>query len=240
MTKTIFLLDIGNYLPQVKRLTLPFIRHYAERIGADIYTITDRKFPAWPVTYEKLQIHELAALIGSDWNMYLDVDALIHPECPDFSLYLPMGTVAFHSADVSHIRFRPDSYTLRDGRFIAPGNWFTVASRLCLDLWRPLEMTPAEAIERITPTANEAAHSITAEHLVDDFALTHNIARFGLAFKSFQDIQKERGLILHGVNKEGQLFQSPEFLFHHYTLTADEKTAAIETRIDEWNVRHYL
>ena len=168
MTKTIFLLNIGDYAPEITRLTYPLIRHYARRIGAKIQTIKERKFHDWPLTYEKLQIHRLAPMLGSDWNLYIDSDTLIHPECPDFTIYLPKGTISFHSSDIAHIRFENDEYSLRDGRYIGPGNWFMIASDLCLDLWRPLDVEPDEAIQRIHPTPEELAHGITAEHLVDD------------------------------------------------------------------------
>lgn len=220
-SKMIYLLNIGQYAPEVTRITYPYINLYAKRIGAEIHTITERKFPDWPVTYEKLQIHDLAQEHKADWNLYVDSDCLIHPECPDFTIYLPMGTVAFHSSDVSHIRFRPDEYNLRNGRYIAPGNWFMVASKLCLDLWRPLDMTPAQAMARITPTPAEKSFGMTAEHLVDDFALTQNIARFGLAFKSFEDIFKERGF--------------RKSLYHEYTLTIEQKAKAMSRLIQGLN-----
>jgi hypothetical protein len=226
MTKTLFLLNIDNYAPEITAITYPLIELYADRIGAKIHTIKERKFPAWPVTYEKLQIYELAREIGSDWNLYIDSDTLIHPECPDYTIFLPMGTVSFHAADVSWVRFKKDDVSLRDGRYLAPGNWFMIGSRLCLDLWRPLEVTPAEAIAQIFPTPNERLSNIKAEHLVDDYALAHNMARFGLRFKSFVDINKEYG------------FQ--EYLYHQYTLDALAKVLIMKKTLEVWKCEHYL
>ena len=239
MTKTIYLLDINHYAPEITALTRPFLLHYAKRIGADVCVI-DKPVFGWGVTYEKLQIYKLARERGSDWNLFIDSDALIHPDCPDFTLYLPMGVVAFHSSDVSHIRFRPDEYAYRDGRFIAPGNWFTIGSRLCLDLWRPLEMSAEEAVSRITPTAEETHFGITAEHLVDDFALAHNIARFGLRFKSFEEIYKEHNLGAARIYREADKEFRSDFLFHQYTVSQSEKVIAIKKRITEWRVSNYL
>ena len=241
MTKAIYLLNIGNYVPEITEITYPFIKHYAKRIGAEIHMITQRKFPEWPLTYEKLQIHELAKESPSDWHIYIDLDAMIHPECPDFTIYLPKGTVSFHTTDVSHIRFRNDSYSLRDGRYLAPGNWFMIASDLCLDLWRPLDTSPEEAIANIFPTPNEVKHGITREHLIDDYALSRNIARFGLAFKSFEDIYKLCPQTpIEGTTPDGQKGISKEFLFHTYTATVGEKVEAITKRITEWQVGHML
>lgn len=219
MTKTIYLLNIGNYQPEVTKITLPFIEHYAKRIGANIHVITERKFPDWPVTYEKLQIYELSKANPCDWQIYIDLDVLIHPECPDYTIYLPKGTIAFHSWDLSSTRFKVDNDFLRDGRYLAPGNWMTIASDLCLDLWRPLEMSPSEAIQNIFPTPNEVKHSITAEHLVDDYALAKNISRFGLRFKSFMELNKEQG------------FQ--EYLQHHYTM---DKIEYLNEAIKKWGI----
>jgi hypothetical protein len=226
MKKTIFLLNIDNFAPEVTKITYPFIKLYADRIGANLHTITERKFPDYPVTYEKLQIYELAKQIGSDWNLYIDSDTLIHPECPDYTIYLPKGTISFHAPDLSTTRFKADNYFLRDGRYIAPGNWFMIASDLCLDLWRPLELTGEEAIKNITPTPNELLHGITREHLIDDYALTCNIARFGLRFKSFVDINKEFGFT--------------EYLQHQYTLTIPEKVEWLKKTIEAWNLKHYV
>jgi hypothetical protein len=226
MTKTIFLLDIDNFAPELKKITLPFIQLYAERIGANIHFITERKFPQWPVTYEKLQIYELAKEFKSDFNLYIDLDTLIHPECPDFTIYLPKGTIAFHASDVSHIRFRTDDYFLRDGRYIAPGNWFMIASDLCLDLWRPLDLSLEEILNNINPTPKEIKNGITREHLIDDYVLASNISRFGLRFKSFEEIYKERGF--------------NECLQHEYTLSIPEKIEYMKNVIKKWNIAHYL
>ena len=222
MTKTIFLLNIGDFAPEITKVTYPLIQLYAERIGAKIHMITERKFPDWPVTYEKMQIYELAQMIESDWNIYVDSDALIHPECPDFTIYLPKGTVSFHAPDLSQTRFKTDKYFLRDGRYLAPGNWFTIASDLCVDLWKPLELTPEEAVANIFPTVNEKAHGIEAGHLIDDYTLARNMSRFGLRFKSFVDICKEQGF--------------PEYLAHQYTMTVAEKVKWLEGVLTMWKM----
>ncbi len=219
MTKTIFLMNIGDFAPEVTRLTYPFIRYYADRIGAEIVPITERKFPDWPVTYEKMQIHALAR---SDWNIYIDSDALLFPDCPDYTLYLDKGTIALHGADVSNIRFRPDIYMRRDGRFLAPGNWFAVVSDLCADYWRPLEVSPAEAVGRITPTVDEVLHGITAAHLVDDYATCSNIARFGLKVKTTTQIDKEAGF--------------NDCFLHVYTDTAQVKAVKLLNGMDKWGI----
>lgn len=211
MNKTIYLLNIGDYAPELTELTYPTIYGYAERIGAEVVIITERKFRKWPVVYEKLQIHELAKRRGDDWAIYIDSDALIHPELPDVTDLIPMDTVAHNGHDFSPLRFADDEYFRRDGRHIGSCNWFAVASSWCFDLWRPLDdMTPKEVEKRITLTMPERAAGLEVGHLADDFALARNIARFGLKFTTLTDIWPAVGLA--GSN----------FFFHEYLLKMDD------------------
>lgn len=227
MTKTIFLLNIDNFAPQITRLTYPFIRCYAERIGAKIHMITERKFPDWPITYEKLQIYELAKELGSDWNIYIDSDALLHPEFIDITEHLQKDTVACYSKDVADIRWKMDEYFRRDGRLIGWGNWFAVASDLCLDLWHPLDIPLEQALGNIRPTPNELNAGVTREHLIDDYTLSRNVARYGLKFKTFKQIWKESDI-------ENPLVQ------HEYTKSADEQAKSHLKLILDWNVEKYI
>lgn len=211
MKKTVYTLNIGNFAPEITTITYPLIRHYAHKIGADFHIIEERKFPDWPVTYEKLQIHELGKKHGNDWNIYIDSDALVHPETLDWTEYLSKDTVAHNGSDFANIRWRYNDFFRRDGRNIGSCNWFTVASDWCLDLWRPLDISVHEALDNIYPTVNEINTVITTEHLIDDYALSCNIARFGLKFTTFRNILEARNM--GGAN----------FFWHLYTIGIDEK-----------------
>jgi hypothetical protein len=226
MKKTIFLLNIDNFAPEVTKITYPLIYYYADRIGATVHLITERKFPTMPVTYEKLQIYALAQEQDNAWNIYVDSDTLIHPECPDFSLYLPSDTVAFHALDYSPMRFRPDEISLNDlqrwdwrkpfaqrvPRFLAPGNWFAIASRKCVNLWKPLDIPLQEALSNIFVSPQEFQAGITKDHLIDDYTLGRNLARYHLKVKSFRQIYEE------------QKFW-PGFLQHQYLMPQSERVA---------------
>jgi hypothetical protein len=83
--KTIYTLNIDDYAPEICALTYPLIQAYARKIGADFQVIRERKFPDWPVVYEKLQIHELGQRDSNDWNIYIDSDTLINPEMFDIT-----------------------------------------------------------------------------------------------------------------------------------------------------------
>jgi hypothetical protein len=227
-SKTIFLLNIDNkFAPEITRLTYPFIRCYAEKIGANIHIITERKYPDWPITYEKIQIYDLARSIGSEWNIYIDSDALLHPEFLDITRHVSRDTVVCYSWDVADTRWKSDDYFERDGRHIGWGNWFAVASSLCIDLWHPLDITLEEALENIRPTPNEVKAGVTPGHLIDDYTLSRNVARFGLKFKTIKQIWKECGL-------DNPMVQ------HQYTMTMKEQAESHRKLIETWGVESYL
>lgn len=224
VNKTVYLLNIGDYAPELTALTYPSIYAYADRIRAEVHVIRERKFSEWPLTYEKLQIHELAKANHDDWAIYVDSDTLIHPDLPDVTELLPMNVVAHNAADFAPIRWSYDDYFRRDGRNIGSANWFAVASRWCLDLWRPLDdLTPEQAIDRIHLTLAESKW-MKPEHLVDDFALSRNIARFGLKVTTLNDI-------LAAAGQAGS-----EFFYHQYLMDIDTKVKEVKETIERWGL----
>ena len=225
MRTTLYLLNVDNYAPGITALTYPLLRYYADRIGAEVYMITSRKFPDWPVTYEKLQIYELAQTRGDTFSLYIDSDALIHPETPDWSDFLPRDTVAHNGADMAAIRWRYDHYFRRDGRNIGSCDWYTMAWDWGVDLWRPLEdLTLAEALENIRPTIHEQQAGITREHLIDDYVLSRNIARFGLKATTLLALLPKIGL------------PDAALSWHVYDLCVEDKVTKMEEVLKTWNL----
>jgi hypothetical protein len=225
--KTIYTLNVDNYAPEITALTYPLIENYADKIGADFHHITERKFPEWPVTYEKLQIFELAQKHENDWNIYIDSDTLVHPDCPDLTEILPRDTVAHFGKDVSPVRWRHDRFFQRDGRNFGSGNWLAVASDLCIELWKPFDdLTPEEAIANITPTIFEQVSGVVnRSHLIDDYALSRNIAKYGLKARIFREIFTEMGY------KDGGAF-----FYHHYLFNAQKKVVEMKKVLRNWQV----
>jgi len=228
MKKTIYTLNVDGYAPEITALTYPLMHYYADKIGADIYVIKERKFPDWPVTYEKLQIYELARQHKNDWNIYIDSDAIVHPETIDWTAYLKKDTVAHNGSDMANLRWRYNEYFLRDGRDWGSCNWLTIASDWCVDVWRPLECTPAEAISNIFPTVDEYNTVITREHLIDDYALSCNIARFGLKARKLMDVQKEVG------------FPEANFFWHAYTISVADKVEEMKKLLINWKIPEFI
>ena len=226
--KTIYLLNIGDFAPKITALTYPLIEAYAEKIRANIHIIKERKFPEWPITYEKLQIYELAQAHENDWNIYIDSDTLIHPDCPDVTLLVPRDTVAHFGSDFAPVRWHLDRLFKRDGRYIGSGNWLAVASDLCYDLWRPLDdLTPEEALANIQPTIVEKASGMFDKtHLIDDYTLSRNIAKFGLKFTTIKKVLETAGF------KDGG-----GFFYHHYIISEEDKQAEMMQRLLDWRVK---
>lgn len=212
--KIVYTLNIGEYAPEICSLTYPLIDHWAKKIGAHFHVIKERKFPQWPIVYEKLQIHELAKQHGVDWAIYLDSDALVHPDFFDPTEHLSKDTVCHNGTDMANIRWKYDNYFRRDGRHIGSCNWCAIASDWCLDLWRPSDdLTPAEAEKNISPTMGERLCGlIPPSHLIDDYTLSRNIARFGLKCTTLIKICEKLGMP-HG----------NFFLWHKYTIPNHQK-----------------
>ena len=194
------------------------MRAYARKIDAEFHVIRERKFPEWPLVYEKLQIHELGRC-GNDWNIYIDSDALVNPEMFDITDYLHKNTICHNGRDMAAIRWKYDQYFRRDGRHIGSCNWFTVASDWCLDLWRPLDdLTLEQALANINITIGERNSGLCqTEHLIDDYTLSRNIARFGLKVQTVIDLCGQLGW--RGPNG---VPVSP-FIYHKYTISNEQK-----------------
>src|SRR5579872_7165637 len=223
MKKTIFTLNVDGYSPEITELTYPLIKRYANKIGANFHIISERKFPKYPPVFEKMQIYNLAQEMKNDWNIYIDSDAIIHPDMFDVTEFLPKNTVCHNGTDMANNRWRYDRYFQRDGRHIGSCNWFTVASDWCVDLWHPLNIPYEEALENIFPTQNEINTVITRDHLIDDYILSRNIARFGLKFKSVMQITNDLG-------------DTGNYLWHQYTITNDEKVKDMRRILANWGI----
>jgi hypothetical protein len=225
MKKIIYTLNINNYAPELRALTRPHLEFYAKRIGAEIIDITERKYPHMPVVYEKLQIYDLAQKYRADWNIYIDSDCLIHPETIDFTNFLDKSTVFQVGSDMAAIRWRYDKYFLRDGRNIGTCNWFTIFSDWCIDLYKPLEdMELDEVMQYMYPTVIERTTVVDTAHLIDDFVLSRNVARYGLKYQNLKELLEKIGL------------PNANFFWHEYLITTQEKVAKAKEVIKLWKI----
>jgi len=217
--KTIYTLNLNGYAPAIRELTYPLMHHYARKINADFVEITERRFPDWPITLEKWQVARLAVERDDEWSIFLDADTLVSPEMFDPTELVHKDTVFHNGKDFANIRWTYDKYFRRDGRNIGSCTWFIAASDLCVeDLYHFPDLPLEECLRRIHITIQEAnGGQCKTEHLVDDFNMSRNIARFGLKFRTVQEIGGELGWKM----PDGKGI-SP-YLFHMYSITMEEK-----------------
>ena len=118
MNKQIVTLNIGDFAPKVTAITLPSIGRWADKIGAEFKMITKPVFNMDPASGhggEKFQLYELSK--GYDWTIYIDADALVHPDTPDWTELVDKSVPVFHGLDMSLSRFRATDYVRRFSQF---------------------------------------------------------------------------------------------------------------------------
>lgn len=150
-------------------ITVPLIKAYAERIGADVNIIGGtRAFPDYPPTYERMQI--FAAGRHYKWNICVDTDVLIGPFVIDVTGIVPRNAVGLIMNYSASLSFPVDNrFFGRDGRDLVPVEAFIVTSDWTHDLWEPLKGSSA---------ANLAG--VFNEIQIAEYALALNLARYGL------------------------------------------------------------
>ena len=170
--KNVFVFNINNYFPELTNLTIPTIKAYAEKIGANLNIITERKYLSWPILTEKLQIWELG--LNSDWSILFDADILIHPDCPDITENIPLNCVGAKDAYDANKQLQMDKYFIRDGRNIGLSSCCIVTSKLTHDLWKPIikdaELSKEDVLNNI----------LQDRKIVDEYCISRNMAKYGL------------------------------------------------------------
>ena len=136
-----------------------------------INMITERKFPDYPINYEKMQVYKDGE--GADYNMLCDADMLIHPHFPDVATIVKPENVAFNdNYNISH-KYYADriKYFVRDGRDVGIATNFVVTSSLTHDLWEPLPLTQEQISELAVPNDSEPDEWNRGwGHYADEFA----------------------------------------------------------------------
>jgi hypothetical protein len=167
-SRLVHVINIDNYFPELFELTIPTIEFWTRKLRAKLNIITTRKFPDWPILYEKIQIffdgHDI------DWNILLDADILVQPDTPDplYSNITP-NQVAAKDSYHAHMQLKLDDCFYRDGRDIGLSTCTVITHRKCHKLWTPLEMNPQEACEKI----------LIDRMIVDEYTLSRNLAKYG-------------------------------------------------------------
>lgn len=219
LKKTLYTVNIGDYEPRIRALTYPLMKGWCKKHGYEFVEITERKRPDWPATIEKFQVAELAEKRGDDWAVFFDADTLINPEFFDPTENLHKNTVAHNGSDYANVRWTYDNYFRRDGRNWGSCTWCVIASDWTVgDLWQLPDRPKEEVLKNIHITIGEHnSGECKTEHLIDDYTLSRNIARYGLKAKTLMDVCAEIGMRTpdgKGVN---------QYLWHIYNTTNTKK-----------------
>jgi hypothetical protein len=221
--KTVYTLNINNYAPELLEFTRPFLDHWIKKIGANHFEIKDRKYPNLDIEMEKLQIYDLAQIHQNDWSIYIDLDALVHPELFDITDHLNKDTVLHVGNDFAGLRWSYDRFFRRDGRHIGSCNWFAMASDWNIELWKmPEDITYDEMIKNIHPLPIERHTVIKPAHLVTDYILSRNIAKYGLKFQTLNQICIDNGM------------PDSAFFYHLFLVPLDKKIESVCEKIYDW------
>lgn len=140
---------------RIADVSLPTIRNYANRIGADLIVLEERFFPEWHPYWEKLALGRL--LTGYDSVAWIDLDAIVNPDAPDiFKEFHQQGFSAF---DEGRLFVDRPEQLLRDAKFYNLENVVTrprpfayfnvgvmVASRAVRSLFTPPRRVKTDSI----------------------------------------------------------------------------------------------
>jgi hypothetical protein len=162
-----------DYAPELCAITIPTIQAYAEKIGADFNLIHERKFPDFPINYERLQIYEAGK--DYEWNFNIDADMVLGKELPDISLGAPKEYVriVMHFNLSEYFNIEDNIFFARDGRGAGIVDAFLMTSHWTHDLWRPL------------PGKLQDYESIFKEknpRRISEYCISQNLAKYGLKF----------------------------------------------------------
>jgi len=186
--RTVHVVNIDDFFPELFAITFPTVERWAQKIGARVNLITQRRWPDWPILTEKLQVWYDGA--DSDWNVLLDADILVHPDTPDMLGTLvqrhQVGVKDSYNADQ---QLKMDQYFLRDQRRIGVSTCAVVTSRWCHDLWYPLplEMSREQACAGI----------LQERKIIDEYCVSRNMARYGLEMQAILDPDRDYNRLLH-------------------------------------------
>jgi len=182
MKKLIHVVNINNFFPELFALTYPTIKDYAEKHDYMINLITERKFPDYPLHYEKFQVYEDGK--EAQVNILCDADMLIHPEFPDVVSRLRRDSIAFNdNYNISykyHVERIP--YFMRDGRDVGIATNFVVTSDWTHDAWEPIPLSAKDIESLAKKEVTEDGNQRGWGHYADEFAISFNMAKYGLKY----------------------------------------------------------
>ena len=171
MKKCIHFLNTAPADPDVRAVTLPALESYADRIGADLNLISERRYPDFPPSYECFQIFEAGRKF--ERNLMIGMEVLAGPALPDFTANLSETNVGLCQVITpsSAYRVERDPWFQRDGRDKGPIASIIATSWMTHELWQPL---PGKAADFSSVFRVAGVSSLT------EYCLALNLAHYGL------------------------------------------------------------
>ena len=207
MKCNIYTLNINNYFPEMMEITIPLMKKYANKIGANFVEITKRKFPDWHIHYEKMQIYELG--MDCDWNIFFDGDILVNPNMYDITK-LDITKILLKDGYRADIKFTD---FINDGRNMGISSWFLASSKYCHKIWTPLNITPKNATKQIITSNENKRKGINSDFYQEELALSYNLVKYNIDFNGIPE----------------------NSLFHSYESNKkEEKLNEIKIKLKEW------
>lgn len=224
--KMLYTLAVDNYAPSITGITFPLFKAWCDKHRYGFHVIDKRLSPALPPVMEKFQCYRLVQDQKVERAIFIDADAMIHPDWFDPWEFIAPDHVFHNGHDMCNLRWTVahDRFFKRDGRFLAGGNWLTGATDLTYDIWAPHDdLTIEEAIRNITPLVMEKKTVIESSHLIDDYLTSRNIAKYGLKFDEIFKVCERIGV-------------PPHYLWHQYVIGTEEKTAEMKKVLQMWGL----
>lgn len=133
-------INIGTYYEVVSKMTIPTMQAYAERIGADFIEINEAKLKNQVDNYSaywaKFQLFD--HLEDYDRLIYLDLDTVVRPHCPNLFEMVPEDTfAALYETDYMTPKHAIDDLETPDGPIPWDGKYFNVGVMVVSKCHRP-------------------------------------------------------------------------------------------------------
>lgn len=154
MKKELFVVIVNDYFPELCEITVPHIKRYANKINAKFTIISERKFPLFPPTYEKLQIYDLGK--DNDYNILLDVDILILKSMYDVTELVTDKIGVWMDYDTNYL-FKNFNYP----KGLATN--FVVVPNCCHEVWKPID------------NFEEIKNKLVRPFIVDEYIFSKNL-----------------------------------------------------------------
>ena len=169
MKKVLIVTKVDNYRPDLCEFTIPNLKAYASRIGADFFEIEHRKFSNQHPAFEKLQAYECMG--AYDKALLIDADIMLHPKLPDLTGSFSLAECGswmnyqIKAPQLTLWNIDNDPYFQRDGRNLGVVGSIVGCSKYTKDIFKPSFSVPTD---------------LYRPEIIDEYVMSRNVAKFGL------------------------------------------------------------